>query len=462
MIQSGMRTPAFALLFALSIPALAWADDDEQPDPPDDAEETPAPKKAKPEAAPEADAPEEPEAKATVKKTATVSSDGELRPKTLTFSVELLGAAPLDRGNRDLFSNGVGGGLGAEYYISPLLGVHAGAVFLGLAAGDGMDSTTYFGGHAGPRFHFGGMIFGEATHHDAYVDAHVAFGTSGGIARPGFDLGAAFQWEVSPSIRLGPGVRYQFGSDPRDKNAQVFTIGIAAGFGGRTRIPVAGDPDRDRDGVVNADDICPDEAQGEFPDASRKGCPGENPDLDGDGVANNVDQCPKEPKGKKPDPSREGCPFLDADGDGIADAFDKCPTEAGPPNSFEPSKHGCGELARITATKIEILQQIFFETDSATIKEQSFPVLAAVAGILKKTTVRVRVEGHTDSQGDDAYNLDLSKRRARSVAQWLINNGGVDAGRLETEGYGETRPVVSGANADLSLNRRVEFVIIEK
>jgi len=443
-----MRTPAFIVLFALA-PALAWADDDDQPDPPEEPEEAPAPRAAK--APPTDDLPAV---------TARVE-DGHMMPKKATLSVELLGAAALDRGNRDLFGSGGGASLGGEYYVNSKLGLHAGVLFLGLAAGDGMDSTTWFAGHVGPRLHLGGLILGARTPHDVWVDAHVTYGTSGGIVRPGFDVGAAFQWEVSPAIRLGPGIRYQFGSDPRDQNAQVFTIGIAAGFGGRTRVPVKVSLDRDRDGIADGDDACPDDAQGNFPDPARVGCPGENPDLDGDGVANKIDQCPTEPIGKQPDPAREGCPFVDQDGDGIADAFDKCPTEPGPPNAFEPSKHGCGELARITATKIEILQQIFFETDSATIKEQSFPVLAAVASILKKTAaLRVRVEGHTDNQGDDAYNLDLSKRRGRSVAAWLIGNGGIEAGRLETEGYGETRPIVSGGNADLSLNRRVEFVIL--
>lgn len=454
-----MRIPALALVLALS-PALAWADDDEQPDPPDDTEEEAAPPKEKPDdkPAPAADEAGAEPPPAVVKR----ASGNEVRPKTVTLSVELLGAAPLDRGNRDLFANGGGGSVGGEYYVSPVLGIHAGLTFLGLAAGDGMDSTTWFAGHAGPRLHLGGLVFGEQTHHDVWLDAHVTYGTSGGIARPGFDAGGAFQWEVSPAIRLGPAIRYQFGSDPRDKNAQVFTIGVAGGFGGRTRVPMTVTSDRDRDGLADADDQCPDDPPGDYPDPKRAGCPGENPDLDGDGIANKTDQCPTEPVGKKADPAREGCPFVDRDGDGIADAFDKCPDEPGPPNAFEPSKHGCGELARITATKIEILQQIFFETDSATIKDESSPVLNAVAGILKKNAkVRVRVEGHTDSQGDDAYNLDLSKRRARSVATWLINNGGIDAGRFETEGYGETRPIVSGS-ADLSLNRRVEFVIIEK
>ena len=142
-------------------------------------------------------------------------------------------------------------------------------------------------------------------------------------------------------------------------------------------------------------------------------------------------------------------------GDHIPDRDDKCPHEPGPPNPFDPAHHGIRPtLARVTDNKIEILQQIFFETDQATIKDESIPVLEAVAGVLKsiRHDARVRVEGHTDDRGNDEYNLDLSKRRARAVAQWLIQNGGIAAGRIETEGYGKSRPIVSlrGPNADVS------------
>src|SRR5665647_48587 len=139
------------------------------------------------------------------------------------------------------------------------------------------------------------------------------------------------------------------------------------------------------------------------------------------------DRCPEDAIGDRPDPSRIGCPFTDKDNDNIVDADDKCPTISGPPNPFDAASHGCPKLARVVANKIEILEQIFFETDSATIKQKSIPVLEAVAAVLKTLSgAKVRVEGHTDVQGTDSYNLELSKRRARSVAQWLIQNAGID------------------------------------
>lgn len=382
-------------------------------------------------------------------------------PPRVIFSGELVGATPLDRGNRDRFGIGGGAALGAEIHATPLLAVSAGVLLLGLTAGDGMSSTTYVAGQLGPRIHMGPSLFGALTRNAAWIDAHVTFGTSGGIRRSGFDVGAAVQWEVSPAVRIGPMLRYQFGSDPRDAHAQLFTVGLAIGIGGRGRSEIHIDGDADSDGVLDASDRCPTRAAGETPDPDREGCP--TPDRDGDGILDRDDECPDDAVGERPDRERHGCPLVDTDDDAIPDTKDRCPEEPGPPNPFTPSQHGCPALARVVEGKIEILQQIFFETDSATIKDESFPVLQAVATTIKGLEgTRVRVEGHTDQQGTDEYNLDLSRRRARAVAQWLVQNGGVDAKLLETEGYGRSRPIVSGAKADLAQNRRVEFVILTR
>jgi outer membrane protein OmpA-like peptidoglycan-associated protein len=382
-------------------------------------------------------------------------------PPRAVFAGELLGATPLDKGNRDLFGMGGGAGVGVEVYVSPLLGIHAGVFALALTKGDGMSSTNLIGGQIGPRVHFAPALFGDLTHHDAWIDAHFTYGSSGGIKRPGFDVAAALQWEVSPALRVGPVIRYEFGKDPRDTNAQLVTVGLAVGYGGRGRTEVHIDGDEDGDGITDANDVCPAKPAGANPDPKREGCP--VADSDSDGVLDAQDECPDDAAGDNADPRRPGCPIVDTDGDSIADTSDRCPKEPGPANPFNPANNGCPELARVVEGKIEILQQIFFETDSATIKDESFPVLEAVASTIKGLDgARVRVEGHTDQQGSDEYNLDLSKRRARAVAQWLIQNGGIDPKLLETEGYGRSRPIVSGKNADLALNRRVEFVILRQ
>ena len=70
--------------------------------------------------------------------------------------------------------------------------------------------------------------------------------------------------------------------------------------------------------------------------------------------------------------------------------------------------------------------------------------------------------GHTDERGDDAYNLDLSDRRAAAVVKYLVDNG-VEAKRLTSQGYGETQPVDKRQNeAAWAKNRRVEFHILKR
>jgi len=108
------------------------------------------------------------------------------------------------------------------------------------------------------------------------------------------------------------------------------------------------------------------------------------------------------------------------------------------------------------------LRGIYFNTAKATIKPESRPALEDAAKILKDNPeIRVEIQGHTDSQGSDAYNLTLSDQRAYSVVNYLIQNFGIDAKRLVAKGYGEARPVADNATAEgRALNRRVEFVIL--
>ncbi len=392
--------------------------------------------------------------------TRVASDDGA--PPRVTLSGELLGAAPVDERNRFEFSRGGGGALDLDVYITPTLGLTVGATLLMLGPDLAMERTSWIAGHVGPRLHFAHALLGSQTHHDAWVDAHFSYGTSGGIRAPGFDVGAAFQFELASALRIGPVVRYQLGADPSDGAAQLFTIGLAVGYGGRTRVAPLRDPDRDGDGYADASDICPDEVPGPRPDAERVGCPAL--DGDGDGILDTADKCPKQPIGDTPDPERAGCPLEDSDSDSIVDADDKCPKTAGVANEAVPARHGCPKLARVVANKIEILEQVFFETGSATIKPESASVLEAVATVVKALDgAKIRIEGHTDDIGTAAYNLDLSRRRARAVAQWLIQNAGIDSKQLTTEGFGKTRPIVSadGDDAARAQNRRVEFLLVD-
>lgn len=220
------------------------------------------------------------------------------------------------------------------------------------------------------------------------------------------------------------------------------------------------DSDNDQDGVIDADDDCPDTAG----PSENSGCPWG--DRDKDGLADNVDQCPEQPEDMDGFQDDDGCPDLDNDGDRIADAVDKCPMEPEVINGFQDDD-GCpdeGETkVKVTEKKIEILEKIYFDTNKATIKQQSFNVLDQVSSVLKlyPQIKKVRIEGHTDSRGRDEYNKQLSQERARSVKQYVTDKG-VEASRLEAVGYGEEKPISDNATAEgRDRNRRVEFTILE-
>jgi outer membrane protein OmpA-like peptidoglycan-associated protein len=99
----------------------------------------------------------------------------------------------------------------------------------------------------------------------------------------------------------------------------------------------------------------------------------------------------------------------------------------------------------------------------ATIQRESFRVLDAVADVLAKhpDLKRVRVEGHTDGDGSEAANLDLSQRRTAAVKTYLVGRG-IDPDRLIPQGFGESRPIDSNATEyGKANNRRVEFVVLD-
>ena len=121
-------------------------------------------------------------------------------------------------------------------------------------------------------------------------------------------------------------------------------------------------------------------------------------------------------------------------------------------------------VAKVEKKKIVITKRIHFEFDKSVIRPISFRILDAVVDIMKENPDirKVRVEGHTDSKGSDAYNIKLSQRRSNSVRDYLISHG-IEADRLVGVGYGETRPVATNDTAEgRAQNRRVEFTILDQ
>ncbi len=214
--------------------------------------------------------------------------------------------------------------------------------------------------------------------------------------------------------------------------------GISANFG----CP----EDADGDGIYDTKDACPKFAG----TAELNGCPA---DSDNDGVHDGLDKCP-ETVGTK---NNNGCPEIkDADGDGIADEKDKCPNLAG-----VAENDGCPEI-KVDANDLETIlvaaKEVKFKTGSAALLPTSLQKLKEILGVMQKyPRYKLRIEGHTDSKGDDQANLVLSKARAKTCFDYLVSEG-VKARRLIHKGFGEKRPVDSNETPEgQKNNRRVEF-----
>ncbi len=191
-----------------------------------------------------------------------------------------------------------------------------------------------------------------------------------------------------------------------------------------------------------------------------------DPDPDNDGVAGAADQCPYVPEDLDRNLDQDGCPDPDNDGDGVLDAADKCPIELETPNGFE-DEDGCPDVGEATVVAkdgvIELKQTIEFNSGSNVLAKSAAALLDQIAAVLKANPQvrRVRVEGHTDNEGDEEMNVDLSERRAERIRVELTKRG-VDRNRLLPRGFGSTRPIANNnTNAGRKANRRVEFQVID-
>ncbi|HLK28205.1 MAG TPA: OmpA family protein [Puia sp.] len=206
-----------------------------------------------------------------------------------------------------------------------------------------------------------------------------------------------------------------------------------------------GCPDTDGDGIPDKDDKCPNVAG----IARYNGCP--IPDTDGDGINDEMDKCPNVVGVAR----YNGCPIPDTDGDGVNDEEDKCPNVVG-----VKENQGCPLVKEEIIKKMAYdAKNIFFATGSAKLLPKSSKSLNEVAKILKEdANLKLDIEGHTDNTGKPAKNQVLSENRAKAVLDYLTTKGGVDAGRLSSAGYGDTKPIASNKTAKgKAQNRRVEL-----
>lgn len=241
--------------------------------------------------------------------------------------------------------------------------------------------------------------------------------------------------------------------------------------------------------VCKGSDQCPGTLQGLQVD--EQGCP--NADKDGDGICDpwvmenglsenyehiciGSDKCPDTPRGILVD--SDGCPNVDRDGDGICDPWimdrglsemyahicvgsDKCPDVAETFNGFE-DEDGCPDAIILKKDQTIVLDNIYFRLGSADLEPESFPTLNALRRVfIDNPGIVVQIEGHTDSQGSDEYNLRLSQQRADTVRNYIIDVLGISRDQVSSVGYGEARPVATNqTSAGRAQNRRIEFRVI--
>lgn len=211
-------------------------------------------------------------------------------------------------------------------------------------------------------------------------------------------------------------------------------------------------PDPDGDKIIGSADACPNDAEDLDGFTDTDGCP--DPDNDKDGVLDVEDACRDVP-GKV---ELRGCPDPDRDGDTVVDRTDNCPDEPG-----VVEHQGCKvpQKVKIVGDKLEIIDIVYFKLNRAVIENRSNALLDDVARVIiaHPEVTKVRIEGHTDNQGNDAYNKDLSQRRAEAVKAYLVKKG-IVSDRLEAVGFGEEQPKADNSTKEgRATNRRVEFTL---
>lgn len=212
------------------------------------------------------------------------------------------------------------------------------------------------------------------------------------------------------------------------------------------------DEDNDKDGYLDIEDKCPNRAEDFDGFEDSDGCPDE--DNDKDGILDVADKCPNEAEDLDGFEDSDGCPDEDNDKDGILDVVDKCPNEAETLNGFEDSD-GCPDTK--PQVKLNpVLEDIYFDNDKFSLKGVALVKLNKLVQTLKDfTEVKIEVGGNTDSVGSSEYNQALSERRANAVKKFIVRNG-ISADRIETKGYGEEKPIAPNDTAQgRAKNRRV-------
>ena len=383
--------------------------------------------------------------------------------------VDAFAAAPLAGWQADRYAPGGGLAAGVEWALHPAFGLTAnvGWAILAPRANDqpaaGIPALSA-GGYAwlylGARLRPLGRSRSGAERLFVEVDGGVA--RTGSVLAPTLRARVGWSFAAGP-VDVGPWVGWAWlpqtdaAAYPGDAHLALVGVGLTL-FPDRPR-PAPPPPSPPRV-VVPPPPPCPTLAGPSVPDADADGCP--ESDRDGDGLRDAVDRCPDEAEDRDNFEDDDGCPDPDNDHDTILDAVDRCPNEPEVVNGVD-DHDGCPDegIVEVREGRIVVADAVFFDSDSARIRERSRPVLAAIAAIIRdlRSSPVVLIEGHADQRGDDRYNFLLSFLRARAVQGELVALG-LRPSRFRPLGFGRRVPRSSGTSPqELAANRRVELIV---
>ena len=392
-----------------------------------------------------------------------------------------------DQGFKDFETFSPDVGLRVGYYPSRFLGLEAEGAVMPSRTDPGGEQAIIFAGRGHLVAQLGlwsitPFVLAGASGLGVVSD-RAAVGTDVDL---GFHFGGGLKFYLNRWVNLRFDVRDTLSASRGVGDGVIHNVellgGLAITLGRRRTPPPEGPKDTDGDGILDPDDKCvevpgvpeyqgcpipdtdgdgildPDDKCVETPGVPEyDGCP--IPDTDGDGILDPDDKCVETPGV----PEYDGCPIPDTDGDGFLDPDDKCVNEPENINGFEDGDGCPDEVPDELETFAGVIEGIYFDTNRDSIKKKSETKLQNAADILAKfPSIRIEISGHTDSQGNDDYNAELSQRRADAVKQWLIDHG-IDGGRLETRGAGENEPIASNkSKSGRGQNRRIEFRLLDQ
>lgn len=227
------------------------------------------------------------------------------------------------------------------------------------------------------------------------------------------------------------------------------------------------DLDNDGDGIPDIKDLCPNEAEDYDGYKDSDGCP--DPDNDGDGILDKDDKCPNEAEDFDGFQDDDGCPDLDNDNDGIPDKDDKCPNQPETVNGYQDDD-GCPDTPPVAEEKpadnlitssdtFTLPGDDVFFSNRAEIKPEAYKKLDEIIIQLKKDPKsNWRIEGHMDSEGPEQWVRTMSSKRAESIYYYFISHG-LDAARFTIYGLGDKFPIANNTTEQgRARNRRIIIV----